>query len=154
MESEDLLGYMLLHTASVLERQVDQVLQEQIGIGYSQYRILLFLTIYPKLKQRELAGHLGQTEASISRQAKMLLARQFIAPVSQTDSNRDHVLSITSKGTHVTEAGKKLLMTYLNPGLAKLDEKQRKQLLERMMILHEWVCQPGRLTSCDHPFAL
>ena len=61
------LGYLLQHTATILMRQSDQVLQERLGIGMSQLKLLMMLQNSPNVQQRKLAECLGQTEASISR---------------------------------------------------------------------------------------
>ncbi len=55
--------YLLQHIGTILERQFDQALMEQLGIGTSQYRILLALEAHPSISQKHLATNLGQTEA-------------------------------------------------------------------------------------------
>ncbi|HXR49712.1 MAG TPA: MarR family winged helix-turn-helix transcriptional regulator, partial [Verrucomicrobiae bacterium] len=61
------LSYLIQHLAAVMGKQSDQLLQEQLGIGYSQYKILMVLEWNPRVQQRTIAESLGQTEASISR---------------------------------------------------------------------------------------
>jgi DNA-binding MarR family transcriptional regulator len=78
MGTTDTIGYMLQHTASIMYRQSDQVLQERLGLGMSQYKILMILHEKPQIRQRVLADQLGQTEASISRQIKLLVERGML----------------------------------------------------------------------------
>lgn len=66
------LGYFLEHVSSLFVKQLDQILLEQLGIGYAQFKILRVLSDSAYLGQRQIADELGQTEASISRQVKLL----------------------------------------------------------------------------------
>ncbi|HXR49776.1 MAG TPA: winged helix-turn-helix domain-containing protein [Verrucomicrobiae bacterium] len=61
------LMQLLDHVAATVAKQSDQVLQEQLGIGLSQFKILQVLQAEPRTPQREIARSLAQTEASISR---------------------------------------------------------------------------------------
>ena len=74
MRPTNTIGYLLQHVSSLLAKQSDQVLQEQLGIGLAQFKILRTLQTEPRTPQREIAFNLGQTEASISRQVKLMIA--------------------------------------------------------------------------------
>ena len=52
------LTYLLHHVSSVMGKQSDQVLQEQLGIGLSQYKILMVLEWNPRVQQRAVARDL------------------------------------------------------------------------------------------------
>src|ERR1700755_3521534 len=90
-------GYLLQHTATILMRQSDQVLQERLGIGMSQFRVLLMLQRNANSQQRKLAECLGQTEASISRQIKLLCEKSLLAVRVNPQSRREHIAVLTPK---------------------------------------------------------
>ena len=46
------LGYLIEHTASMLHKQTDQLLQERLGIGMSQFKLLVVFRNQPELSQR------------------------------------------------------------------------------------------------------
>jgi len=48
------LTYLVQHLAAVMGKQADQVLQEQLGIGISQFRILMVLEWNPRVQQRTI----------------------------------------------------------------------------------------------------
>jgi DNA-binding MarR family transcriptional regulator len=58
------LGYLIQHLAAVMGKQSEHVLKEQLGIGISQYRILMVLDWNPRVQQSAIATSLGQTEAA------------------------------------------------------------------------------------------
>jgi len=70
--------YFLQQLAFIFERHCDQVFMEQLGIGYSQFKILNTLKVKPNARQNELATALHQTEASISRQIRLLIKNGLI----------------------------------------------------------------------------
>lgn len=148
------IGYLLQHVASTLQRQSDQVLQERLGIGMSQYRILMMLQAFPETNQRKLADYLGQTEASISRQVKLLHEKGFLATRIDPTERRRHLTNPTLKGLKITEAARQILDNYHAPMLATLNDKQQQQFKEMLSTLHNYTCASGRPMACDHPFDL
>lgn len=155
MEAEQITAnawYLLVHTAGMVERQADQVLQEQLGIGMSQFRILLVLGQTTDIPQRKLAEHLGQTEASISRQMKLLKTKGLLSVMMSPHSKREHVITLTAKGVHIMEAAQSVIGIYFTPMFAGLNEKERLQLQMHLKTLHDWVCQPGMPTACDQAY--
>src|SRR5262245_828979 len=91
-------GYLLQHTAMILMRQSDQVLQERLGVGMSQFKILMMVRTSPNVQQRKLAEALGQTEASISRQTKLLCEKGLLIIRVNPKSRREHIAVPTAKG--------------------------------------------------------
>ena len=146
------IGYLLIHTATILSRQSDQVLQERLGIGMSQLRLLMILQKRPNLQQRKLADFLGQTEASISRQIKLLVEKNLLIIRVNPKSRREHITVPTAKGVKMTEAAMEVLIQHHSPILEDLTEKQREQLIEMLAKLHQGVCADGKPFACDHPY--
>ncbi|HKU18798.1 MAG TPA: MarR family winged helix-turn-helix transcriptional regulator [Candidatus Saccharimonadales bacterium] len=147
-------GYLLTHTASIVLRQSDQMLQERLGIGMSQFKLLLMLQKSPNVQQRTLAERLGQTEASISRQIKLLCEKGLLTVRVNPKSRREHITVPTTKGIKITEAAVEVLGEYNTPMLEKLSEKQRQQMAEALTVFHEHICSPGKPFACDHSYEL
>ena len=144
------LSYIIHHLAAVMGKQTDQVLQEQLGIGLSQFKILMVLEWNPRVQQKAVADSLGQTEASVSRQIKLLKAKGLL--ISRTDPNnkRKHITAPTPLGMQVTEAASNIMRRSFGPEFASLGEDQIMQLVSGLQKLHTIVCRPGKLGACDH----
>lgn len=151
MQATNTIGYLLEHVADVLHRQSDQVLQERLGIGLSQYKILVMLLEQPGVEQRRLADSLGQTEASISRQVKLLQDKGMVTTHIDPEERRKHLATPTVKGVKLAEAAGDVLTQFQAPVLAGLNEKQQRLLLQMLHTVHEQTCAPGKRMACDRP---
>jgi DNA-binding MarR family transcriptional regulator len=148
------LGYLIQHLAAVMGRQSDQILQEQLGIGLSQFKILMVLEWNPRVQQRAVADALGQTEASISRQIKLLKDKKLLATKQDPQNRRRHITAPTPLGMQITEAATAIMRRNFGPEFATLGEDQLMQLITGLQQLHRIVCRPGKLGACDHPLGL
>ncbi len=146
------IGYLLQHLSGVLAKQSDQALQERLGIGFSQFKILMVLQWNPNVQQRYIAEALGQTEASISRQIKLLHDQSMLTTRISERNRREHITVPSSKGERMTEEALQVLNSYHAPMFAKLSDKQQAQLLESLTLMHQEVCRGDKPGSCDHPF--
>lgn len=134
------LGYLLQHVTTLMSKQSEQVLQERLGIGFSQFKILRVLQSNPHIKQREIASNLGQTEASISRQVKLMLDEGLLHSTISPKNRREHITVPTAKGVKLTEAAMDALAQFHAPTFATLSEKQREQLREILETIHSRIC--------------
>jgi len=154
MELTANFGYHLLHVAAIAGRQADQLLQERLGIGLSQYKLLRIIEHRGEgvIRQRQLAKCLGQTEASISRQVKLLSEKSLIRTAINPKSRRDHQAELTEKGAKVLLASSEILQTYFQRIIADLDDKQQMQFVENLLQIHQSVCAAGKPFACDQSF--
>jgi DNA-binding MarR family transcriptional regulator len=152
MESQQSLSYLLQHTSVIMQRQADQVLQERLGVGMSQYRILMTLQDRPNVQQRFLADSLGQTEASISRQVKLLVERGMLAVQINPQNRREHVTVLTAKGAKITQAAEGVLSEYHGPAFEQLSDREKQQLGTILNAMHQHYCQNGKPYACDLPW--
>jgi DNA-binding MarR family transcriptional regulator len=134
------IGYLLQHISSLLAKQTDQVLQEQLGIGFSQFKILRTLQTSPKVKQQQIASNLGQTEASISRQVKLMMQMGLLESRRNPKNGREHLTVATAKGERVSDAAVEVLGKYYAPTFEKLGTKRSEQLLTSLTELHDLLC--------------
>lgn len=148
------LIYLVQHLSSVLGKQADQVLQEQLGIGLSQYKILMVLEWNPRVQQRSIADSLGQTEASISRQIKLLQGKGLLVTRQDPQNRRRHITMPTTLGMQITEAASNIIRRNFGPELSGMGDDQIMQLITGLQRLHSIVCKPGKPGACDHPLGL
>jgi DNA-binding MarR family transcriptional regulator len=142
MKPTNNIGYLLHHLSFVLDRQSDQVLQEQLGIGFSQFKILMCSRWNPSVQQRQIALNLGQTEASVSRQIKLLKDRGLLTMQRNPKNKREHITTLTTRGERLTEAAREALNKYHAPIFASLNEKRREDILNELTIMHDTACSP------------
>lgn len=145
-------GYLLQHVANAMARQNDQVLLDHLNIGFSQFKILMVLERNPYVQQKDIAESLGQTEASISRQIKIMVDQGLLKTTIQPENRRRHITTPTAKGSRIAHEATQLLNRYHAPVFARLDAKDQRYLAEALTQMHESVCQNGKAGACDHPY--
>lgn len=143
MQTTDNVGFLIHHTAFSLGRQSDQILQERLGVGFSQFKIMRVLERKPQVQQKHIAQALGQTEASISRQIKLLQEKGLLQSVVSPQNRREHITTLTPRGVRFTEEAMNILATYFEPTFNHLSEKQQRAMVEGLRILHEQLCMSG-----------
>jgi len=145
------IDFFIQHVATLLARQSDQVLQEQLGVGLSQFKILRTLEHNPRIQQRQIADLLGQTEASISRQIKLLKSKQMIVSTVNPANRREHLTTLLPQGTRVLEAATKVLEQYHAPTLNTLSNKEQVTLYRLLGRLHDQMCVLDDAADLTHP---
>lgn len=123
-------GYLLNRLAFSLSRQSDQILLERLGIGMSQYIILHILQQQPSVQQRVIATQLGQTEASISRQMKILANQSLLEVRTNPQNRREHVIILTLKGERIIDEAHHILDTFYKSIFDSFGDKSFKNFRE------------------------
>lgn len=145
MQPTDNIGYLIQRLAFCLGRQSDQVLQEQLGIGLSQFKILMISQWKPNVQQKLIADGLGQTEASVSRQIKLLQKDGLINVTVSPQNRREHITHLTPKGARITDKALEVLNNYHAPMFARLSDKQKSQLMEALSIMYDFASEGEKL---------
>src|SRR3982751_4766821 len=127
-DTPGLIHNMLHHLSAVFGRESDQILQEQLGIGLSQFKILDTLIENSAMQQRHIAVQLGQTEASVSRQIGILQRKGMVETMRNPVNRREHITSLTPRGERITEAAQNVLSNFQTGALEAMPEKQQTQL--------------------------
>ncbi len=135
------LAYRIHHVAALLERRAEQVLQEQFEIGFSQFKILMALKWKTNVQQRHIADSLGQTEASVSRQIKMMHQQGLLESKTQPGNRRQRITSLTIKGNELADAAVKSLGQNQKIIFAGLSQTQRDELIQSLDAIHQHLCQ-------------
>lgn len=148
------LSYLLHHLAMVLGKQSEEILKSELDIGLSQYRILSVLEWNPRVQQRTIADTLGQSEASVSRQIKILEKNGLVEVVKDPLNRRKHIARPTPKGMQITEAATALVRRSLTPEYERMGEDGLAELIHGLAALHKAICRSGRAGSCSHSLGI
>jgi MarR family transcriptional regulator, repressor for mepA len=82
----------------ILEKRSDEALQAELGIGYSQFKVLQVLNGQQGILQKDIAEKLHQTEASVSRQVHLLVAKGLIEARINPENRRQREVMLTVPG--------------------------------------------------------
>lgn len=148
MNAKSNLGYMLHHLSFVLDRQSDQLLQERFGIGFSQFKILMALKWHTGVQQKQIAEYLGQTEASVSRQIKLMTEQGLLQSRVSPLNRREHITTLTPRGERIADEAMSTLNDYHMPVFARLSQRQQEQLRDILNTMHQETCQGNRPGAC------
>lgn len=135
MDKSQAIVQKIHNTSALLARESDQILQERLGIGLSQYKILASVEHNERLQQRAIAVELGQTEASVSRQVKLLMKKGMLTVRANPANRREHFSELTAKGVRVTQAARQSLAGHYRLATAHLSPRQQEVLLSLLTSL-------------------
>jgi len=132
---QNTIGYTLHQLVFILDKQSDEALHSSLGIGYSQFKILMAAKHRSGLKQNDIATYLGQTEASVSRQIKLLKDDGMLAVRTDPSNRRARSIVLTDKGSQFA----KQCVTVLEQthaatfgSLSFAEQKMMQELLDRL----------------------
>jgi DNA-binding MarR family transcriptional regulator len=122
--------------AFLLEKKSDEILRDQLSIGFAQYKVLEAISHNTLAKQNLIAELLDQTEASISRQIKLLEKKGLIVVSQVMGNKRARELSLTMQGEETVSQAKQLLdiATSQITGVLSMQEQRTVQELILRMI--------------------
>jgi len=129
------MGYALHQLVFILDRQSDEALRQSLGIGYSQFKILMAAKHRSGLKQNDIAHFLGQTEASVSRQIKIMKNDGLITVITDPNNRRSRSIMLTDKGLQL---GKECVSVLDNTHAATFgslsfsEQRMMQELLDRL----------------------
>ncbi len=149
MKPTNNIGFLLQHIAATLARQNEHILQDKLGIGFSQFKLLMVLQWQPNIRQKRIAENLGQTEASISRQIKLMFEDGLLQSVPKSEDRREHVTTLTKRGERVAAEAMQILNSYHGPMFERLSPKHQQELLDSLTVMHDYICQQGKNGSCQ-----
>lgn len=139
MSFRNSVGYLLHELAFLIDSHSDQVLRERLGIGYSQFKILMILEEKDGTTQKAIADALVQSEPSISRQIKILQRSGLIQVQISKSNKRERLVHLTLQGEHMLERASYALNSYHSPMFETLSEKHRQQLYDNLSTLQRYL---------------
>lgn len=112
-------------------------MQEKLGIGFAQFKLMHIITKYPSDEQQDLALYLGQTEASISRQVRLMQQMGLVNIDRDKKDSRKKRVTLTKKGKNYFEKAKKILESMhaqVTKNFKQTEVKQLQKLIDNMLI--------------------
>ena len=129
--------YWQIHTlAFLLEKRADESLKEQFSIGFAQYKVMRAIGANMHAKQNMIADLLDQTEASISRQIKILQRKKLIQVDTVMGNKRARELSLTEQGEEQLRLCQEVLdvtQAKVFGGLSYEEQQYFQALFDRMI---------------------
>lgn len=133
------IGSLLHAVSKALDEISDQILSERLGIGLSQFRVLLYLLGEDGASQHMIAVRLGQSAPSISRQIKLLQQKGLVVVRVNASSRRDRLVFLTQKGAKTAEKSVNILNEYHAPMFSRLSQKEQEQLVETLRSIKNYI---------------
>lgn len=130
------LGYMLHNLVFILDRHSDEVLRKNLNLGYSQLKIIIAAKSVSGLKQLDIAKFLGQTEASVSRQIKLLKSQGLLSVQVDPSNRRARSIVLTDKGSELGKRSIEMLEqahASVFGSLSFAEQKLMRELLDRLV---------------------
>lgn len=129
--------YWQIHKlAFLLEKQADESLRQNLDIGFAQYKVLEAINQNNLSKQNDIASMLDQTEASISRQIKILQKKGLIFVAGVMGNKRARELSLTEVGDEMVRQAEEVLdvtQAQIFGVLGYQEQQVFQELFERML---------------------
>jgi DNA-binding MarR family transcriptional regulator len=129
--------YWQIHQlAFLLEKRADAALKAQLDIGFAQYKVLEAINHNMLTKQNVVAELLDQTEASVSRQVKILQKKGLIIVNKVMGNERAKELSLTRVGDDVVRQAEDILdvtQAQVIGGISYQEQRLVTELFERML---------------------
>lgn len=126
----------LLHLSYVLQQTADEMLEAETGVGLSAARIMSVLDKSKPVSQREIAMHLRQTEANVSRQLHNMKKAGLVGIGRNKKDSRQRDVTLTAKGAGHYQKAEKVLkrqqakfLKILNAGEAKILDQAAHKLI-------------------------
>ncbi len=131
------ISLRIQNLATLLYKIFDQVLQSRLGIGMSQFKILSTVKDNPRLLQNHIASALNQTEASISRQVKLLHKKKLLITQINPKDKRQHVTTLTTSGQRIINEAMVILEAIESRSIVGLSKNQQFELLNALDIIEQ-----------------
>ena len=130
--------YWQIHKlAFLLEKRADEALKDQLGIGFAQYKVLEAINQNKLAKQNLIAELLDQTEASVSRQIKILHKKGLIIVGSVMGNKRAKELSLTRVGEDIVRQAEELLDVTQSQVVGGLSYQEQRLFQELFVPFHD-----------------
>lgn len=130
------LYWQIQKLAFLLEKRADDSLKSQIDIGFAQYKVLEAINQNMLARQNMVASMLDQTEASISRQVKILQRKGLIIVADVMGNKRARELSLTRVGEEIVRSAEEVIeisQAQVMGSLSYQEQRLLHELFERML---------------------
>lgn len=119
--------------SSVLGRVAERTLQDEYGLGMSQFKVLWILRKHSEgVLQTNIATWCSQTEAAISRQVNLLKRDKLIEKRTDPKNRRNHIICLSAKGEQFANEAMDVLIKEYKPLFAVLSASEQQTLNEML----------------------
>ncbi|HET9850039.1 MAG TPA: MarR family transcriptional regulator [Candidatus Saccharimonadales bacterium] len=129
----------LLSLVWKLQQSADEVLQAKVGVGLSQIRILAVLDKSVAYSQRAVASELGQTEANVSRQLRLMKRHGLVTINKNKQDHRQRDVSLTPKGWRLYAKAEQALKHYEKGLLSTMNRSEARNFIDNMSGLYRLI---------------
>jgi len=137
MQPANLISFRIQNAAALLYKTSDRVLQEKLNIGMSQFKILSAVQSNQRLLQRHIATALNQTEASISRQVRLLHRKGLLMTQLNPKDRRQHITTLTPTGRRLITTALEILEDFQSQFIAGLPKQPQTELLRSLEYIEQ-----------------
>ncbi len=137
------------------------MLRQRLGLGFTEYRIMVMLSLEPGIAAKRIGEVVGLDKAAISRGVGTLEAAHLIEPTPETAGRRSQAFRLTAKGEAVyaraTKVGReheRLLMADLSADEQRALWRPDRPFIPPKMIGAVKHCDVNRTTAKAKPPAL
>ena len=141
------ITYNLHKVVFLLDKIADEILEEKLGMTFSQFKILIAID-HKTMSQREIADYWDMTEAAVSRQIELLLDKKLVELEENPDNRRQHVLKLSQAGREMYDKGFKVLDEKTEEVFVVLDEREREVMTDGIHKLLKVICTKGGKVDC------
>lgn len=133
-----------------------KILQEKLDITYSQYLIMVGITLSKNnaSTQKAISKHLEITQAAVSRQIDNLYKMGLVSRLDNPENRRQNLISLTKEGAKKFSKAHKILLNSWDALFININKEQRevfeKVLLEIKKSLKEEFVKQGLCPLCPH----
>jgi DNA-binding MarR family transcriptional regulator len=121
----------LLSLVWKLQQSADELLLSGSGVGLSQTRILAALDKSVPHSQRQVAVGLGQTEANVSRQLKVMKRQGLVNVTKNKKDHRQRDVSLTPKGFRLYAKAELVLKHHEKSLLSTMSRNEARDFQDR-----------------------
>jgi len=128
--------WQLHKMAFLLEKRVDESLHEQLDIRFAQYKVMEAISRNENSRQNTIADLLDQTEASISRQIRLLDKKKLVHVDSVMGNKRARELRLTDQGENQLRLCREIVNTLqlrVFGGLGDDEQHYLKAMLDHLL---------------------
>jgi DNA-binding MarR family transcriptional regulator len=121
----------LLSLVWKLQQSADELLLDKNGVGLSQTRIMAALDKSVPRSQRQVAVELGQTEANVSRQLKVMKRRGLVNITKSKKDHRQRDVSLTPKGYRAYTKAEQILSHHEKGLLSTMSRSESRDFQDK-----------------------
>ncbi|MEM1312778.1 MAG: MarR family winged helix-turn-helix transcriptional regulator [Patescibacteria group bacterium] len=103
------IAYKIHGLVMLMDKDAEKFLQKELELSYNQFLIIFAISEHCAKTQKSVAFFTNLTEAAVSKQIENLRKSGYMTRVESSEDRREHILSLTSKGSEKANKAKSLI---------------------------------------------